>query len=199
VNSLYPSLLAAVGVMLIGWRAQGPETRAVLEGTNWMAFAYAALLLIHLFSAANHLFWTLLQCWSLWASWRIFVDGHTRLWSSLVGAAMIGIVQVQFLAHYPFGLWGGVPVVYALGALWFLFVLSTGEAAEQHVLTLSLAFLFSLRWGSSDASGSSLLEVTWTPDPILCDSYWIGGVLLSAVNWVRPLLARVHRYFQFRT
>lgn len=198
MNSLYPSLLGATGVMLLGWRSQGRGSSTILEGTNWIAFAYSTLLLIHLLFVGNHLFWNLIQVWSLWVTCRIFMDGHIRLWPSLVGALVISVVQIQILTRYPFGFWGGLPVAFVIGLLWFLFVLSTGAAPEQQVLTLSMAFLLSLRWGSSYGSASSLLEMAQTADPMLCNSYWIGGVLLSALTWIRPFLTRVHHYFHIR-
>lgn len=171
VNSLYPSLLGAIGV--IGWipAAHQEEESSLFRRIVWFAAGYVTLVMLRLVSGRTQWYWSLLLLGSLWIAYETVIALKGRVWISIITAYVLTFVHLQVLSWYPFDSWRGIPTPYLIGVVWFVVAISAGSDPRQKLLVLCLGFLLTARFETGSSGLSS--------DILLCDGFWLAFGLLS--------------------
>lgn len=185
MDSLYPSLLGAIGVL--GWLPshQDQNVKMLSRELIWITLGYIGLVVTHLVGGSSILFWLFLIVGDLWLVGRIVLQLRVQIWPSILAAYLVTLVHEQVLSLYPFAFWRGVPVSYLLGIIWFLIGLSAGPDPRQKLLTLGLAFIIVGRF--------HFLAQMDSPDAALCNGFWLG---LALTSFVLRIQLKFHSKFE---
>ena len=122
MESLYPSLLAAIATVILGDRVPHLAPRRFGALTSLSALLYTVSLFVHFLVPDNRGYLWVTVSWCVWIVIWASGRGMFVLPESLAIASVLSWLQFRWSTWYPFVTWHGIPVEYVACGVWFLLV-----------------------------------------------------------------------------